>query len=109
VAKPLKIEQASLLKWGLALLTFALDCASPPNLIFPVFYPVLLFVEKQPNLYRIWIFALACMVLTLVSPTISAPPLPGDPYWIFWSNRLLVLIAIPIAGLLAQQRDDHSN
>lgn len=97
-------RQASLLRWGLTALIFASDCMSPPYLVFPFFYVLVLFAGEGRNKRTIWTFVLVAMSLTLVSPLIGVAPVPGYPHWVFWLNRALAIVELLIAALLAGKR-----
>jgi hypothetical protein len=94
-------RQASLLRWGLTALIFALDCMSPPYVMVPFFYALVLFVGKERNKGTIWTLALVGTALTLVSPLIGVAPVPGYPQWVFWLNRVIAIVELLIAALLA--------
>ncbi len=88
---PLQATQALLLRWGLTALILALDCMSPPCVMIPFFYALVLFVGEERNKQKIWTLALVGMALTLASPLIGVAPVPGYPRWVFWLNRALAI------------------
>jgi hypothetical protein len=102
--EPAEINNLALLKSGLMIFIFALDCVSPPDTIVPVFYIVLLLIGKPMNIYSVWGFALASVAFTMVSPILSVPAAPGCPERIFWINRLLVLVAVLMTAFVVHQR-----
>jgi hypothetical protein len=74
---------------------------SPPYVMIPFFYALVLFVGEERNKRTIWTFALVGMALTLVSPLIGVAPVPGYPERIFWLNRVLAIVEVLIAAFLA--------
>ncbi len=100
MADPFHARQVSLLRWGLTTLIFALDCVSPPYVMLPFFYALVLFVGKTDK-RSIWMLATVSVVLTLVSPLIGVTAMPGYPQWVFWLNRFLAVVELLIGALLA--------
>ncbi len=96
-------RQVSLLRWGLTALIFALDCMSPPYVMVPFFYALVLFLGKADK-RAIWTLAVVGMALTIVAPLIGVTPMPGYPERVYWLNRLLAIVELLIGALLAGKR-----
>ncbi len=86
-------RKANLYAWPLTLTVFVGDCIVPANILFPLLYIILLFLNLDTE-RNLWMMALTSVFLTILAPLIGAPPTPGANLVMLWLNRVMASVSI---------------